>query len=107
MFGDHMEWFAIRSLYLFGIDEFGNNVFEERIVSICAKDFTQAHIKGRLEAEEYASNNKFEMHSEQLVYKQDGKQLIDGYELWSVLYQSKLTLNNFYKSHYLKYVYTP
>ena len=70
-----------------------------------AESFEEAHEKGKSESELYAKENDFDVHSEQLVYKQDGKQLLDGYELWSELYQAPLDLESFYKEHYLKHAY--
>jgi hypothetical protein len=102
-----MTWFAVRTIYLFGTTEDNQNVYEERIVSIEANNFEEAHSKGREEAEEYCDGNGFDMHPEQLVYKQDGSSLIDNYELWSNLYQSSLNISDFYQEHYEKYLYTP
>ncbi|MDG9671417.1 DUF4288 domain-containing protein [Hahella sp. CR1] len=102
-----MNWYAVRNIYHFGVKKSGANVFEERIVCIYAKDFEEAHKKGKEESEAYALENEFEAHNEQHAYKQDGKKLIDGYELWSELYESDLSLDEFYKEHYLKYMYAP
>ncbi|MDH5712258.1 MAG: DUF4288 domain-containing protein, partial [Gammaproteobacteria bacterium] len=100
-------WFAIRSVYQFGIKENGLNVFEERIVCFKAKDFDEAHIKADAESEKYANENDFIVHPEQIGYKQDGNPLMDGYELWSELFESSKSLEDFYQDRYKKYEYNP
>ncbi|WP_431687862.1 DUF4288 domain-containing protein [Hahella sp. NBU794] len=102
-----MSWYAVKSLYHFGIKESGKNIYEERIVCFKAKSFDSAHAKALKEAEKYAKDCNFELHPEQSAYKQDGKKLRNGYEIWSVLYESDLDLEAFYNEHYLKYDYNP
>jgi len=100
-----MEWIAIRSVYHFGVNKNGINIFEERVVVFEARDFKEAHLKAEKEAENYSKNNGFIVHHEQLAYKQDGSTLIDGYEVWSALYEAPLSLYQFYEEHYDKYLY--
>ena len=100
-----MEWIAIRSIYLFGVSTKGINIFEERIVVFRSDDFKEAHTKAEKEAETYAKENDFILHSEQVAYKQDGLELIDSYEVWSELFEADLTLNEFYQDRYTKYLY--
>lgn len=100
-----MGWYAVRNLYHFGTKENGRNIFEERIVCIEANDFEEANRKASEESAAYAKENNFEAHSEQVTYKQDGEPLIDGYELWSVLYESDKSLEMFYKDFYERYEY--
>jgi len=102
-----MEWFGVRSLFLFGVNSQGINVFEERVVVFEASSFEEAHGKAELEAEDYAKENEFEVHSEQVGYKQDGETLIDGYEVWSALYEADMSLEQFYKERYEKFTYHP
>ncbi len=102
-----MGWYAVRSVYHFGTKEDGKNTFEERIVCFEASDFEEANTKAINESKEYAADNGFEVHDEQLTYKQDGESLIDGYELWSELYESDQSLNEFYEDRYKKYIYHP
>jgi hypothetical protein len=102
-----MEWFAIRSVYKFGETSSGKNIFEERVVCFEAKNLELAHKKAEEEAESYAADNEFDVHDEQVGYRQDGDNLIDGYEVWSELFESDLTLNEFYNERYSKYVYHP
>jgi hypothetical protein len=85
----------------------GLNIYEERIVCIEAETFEDAHNKAIKEAEEYTDCNGFEMYHEQVCYEQDGEKIIDGYEVWSELFQSNQNLDEFYKERYLKYVYEP
>jgi len=42
-----------------------------------------------------------------MAYQQDGDALIDGYELYSQLFQSKESLQQFYQSRYGRYRYVP
>lgn len=102
-----MEWIAIRSVYHFGVNSKGINVFEERVVVFEASDFEDAHKKAENEAKLYAQENEFVLHSEQVGYKQDGEQLLDGYEVWSELFEANLSLEQFYKERYEKYLYHP
>lgn len=102
-----MGWFAARNVYHFGIKDNGLNIFEERIVCFEASNFDEAHAKAAKESKDYAIDHGFDSHSEQELYKQDGELLIDGYELWSVLYESNKSLNEFYEDHYEKYRYNP
>jgi len=103
-----MEWFAVRNIYHCGTNKNNNkNIFEERIVCFYVLDTDEAHARGAIESEEYAHCNNFKSIPEQLVYKQDGEKLIDGYELWSELYESDLTLEGFYMARYTKYIYNP
>ncbi|OMH38249.1 DUF4288 domain-containing protein [Motiliproteus sp. MSK22-1] len=102
-----MDWFSVRNVYHFGTTETGDNIFEERVVCFKAKDFSDAHEKGKKESATYALENGFIAYDEQLVYKQDGEELIDCYEVWSELFQSPLDLDSFYREHYLKHLYVP
>ena len=102
-----MPWDAIRSLYHFGTKSDGTNVFEERIVGIEATDFDAAHRKGEAESKEYAEATGFSVHPDQMAYEQDGKTLIDGYELWSELFESSKDLDTFWQERYEQYLYHP
>ncbi|WP_444902868.1 DUF4288 domain-containing protein [Microbulbifer sp. CnH-101-E] len=102
-----MNWYGARSVYHFGVNSEGLNIFEERVVCIKADSFKKAHSRARKEAEEYAESNGFDMHPEQVCYKQDGDKLIKNYEVWSELFQSNMNLESFYQERYLKYLYVP
>lgn len=102
-----MPWYAIRTIYLFGSKSDGSNVFEERVVAVEAATRDEAHEKGRLEAEQYARDNDVVPHPEQSGYEQDGEALIDNYELWSELFEAKLSLEEFYDQRYSAYEYSP
>lgn len=102
-----MKWFAVRSLYKFGVKKDGKNIFEERIVCFGAPDFDVAATRAREEAETYAKDNDFELHEEQLVYKQDGESLIDCYEVWSELYESYESIHVFFDAKYRRFLYEP
>jgi len=105
-----MNWYAIRSIFHFGKKENGLNIFEERIVVFCGKDKMEAFDKSEKETTVYANNeaNKdFAVHSDMELYQQDGDPLIDGYEVWSQLFESTESLDDFFKNRYKKYEYHP
>lgn len=102
-----MAWFGVRSVYLFGRKSDGTNVFEERIVCIEADTGDAALEKSRAESERYAASNGLEVHPERVGYRQDGDRLIDGYEVWSTLFESRQSLADFYEDRYVKYDYEP
>ncbi|MDH1262925.1 hypothetical protein [Pseudomonas sp. GD03944] len=102
-----MPWYAVRNVYLFGKKNDGKNIFEERIVCFEAPNFETAHLKGAQESAEYAECCGFVSHSEQFCFLQDGEDLIDGYEVWSELYESNKNLATFYADRYSSYEYIP
>lgn len=102
-----MPWYAIRTVYHFGVKGDGTNVFEERIVSFEASDWPEAHAKAEAESDTYAKDRDLSVHPERSGYEQDGEPLIDGYEIWSELFESPLSLENFYTERYAKYEYHP
>lgn len=102
-----MAWYAIRSLYHFGTKADDTHVFEERIVCFEAASAEIAHAKAAEESQQYAKDHGFVAHPEQVGYQQDGNVLIDGYELWSELFESKESLAEFWVSRYEKYTYRP
>jgi Domain of unknown function (DUF4288) len=103
------RWFGIRTIFLWGKRKNdGLNVFEERVVVFSADTVEDALAKAEREAEEYAAANRMEaQHGLQVAYYQDGDPLIDGYEVWSELYQSSENLESFVQSRYEKYNYHP
>ena len=102
-----MSWYAVRTVYAFGTKDDGLNVYEERIVAFEASRWYDALAKAREEAVAYALEQDFEAHPDQVGYEQDGSPLIDGYEVWSQLFESSLELEEFYRSRYLTYGYNP
>lgn len=102
-----MSWFAIRTIYHFGVKSDGRNIFEERIVAFEAESWDEAHEKAEAEAEQYAEANDFVAHPDQVGYEQDGERLVDGYEIWSELYESPLSLEAFHAERYERYEYEP
>jgi hypothetical protein len=101
------RWFGVRSIYLFGKKKDGTNVYEERVVVFSAQDFAEAHRKAEAESEEYAKFNKLISHADQMAYEQDGDRLVDGYEVWSELFESADDLETFYQKRYGQYAYHP
>ena len=95
--------YAIRTVHLFGVKADGANVFEKRVISFEAESPDQAHEKVSTELNQYARDNGMEAHPEQVAHFQDGEALIDGYELWSELYNSRRPLAAFYESRYSAY----
>jgi len=102
-----MPWFAIRTVYYFGTKADGINVFEERVVSFEAANAEEAHQKADAESDAYAQENNLVAHPEQSGYQQDGEPQIDGYEIWSELFESRQSLEQFYESRYTAYLYAP
>nr|WP_315487440.1 hypothetical protein [uncultured Undibacterium sp.] len=102
-----MAWYGIRNIYHFGVKSDGVNIFEERIVCFEANSEEEAHIKGLKEANEYALSNDFEVGLEQYAYMQDGDALIDGYEVYSQLFESTQSLEEFYANRYERYQHYP
>lgn len=102
-----MAWFGVRSVYLFGRKSDGTNVFEERIVCFKAGSADEALERGRVESERYAADNGMEAFPVRESYEQDGDSLIDGYEVWSVLLESRDSLADFFADRYAKYDYRP
>jgi hypothetical protein len=100
-------WFGIRTIYLFGRKRDGTNIFEERVVAFSGRTVAQAFAKARQEADKYARDLKLKRHPQQVVYEQDGDPLIDGYEVWSELYESRETIRLFVKNRYDRYQYHP
>jgi hypothetical protein len=103
-----MPWYAIRTVYLFGQKPDGvTNVFEERVVAFEAASWDEANAKGDAESTAYAEVNGFEAHPEQSGYEQDGAALVDGYEVWSELFEAPLGLDEFYARRYEAYAFEP
>jgi hypothetical protein len=102
-----MRWFAVRSVHLCKRKRDGTNIFEERVVCFKAKSFDHAFLKAEREADRYAAAAKFKVHGVQMAYEQDSDALIDGYEVWSVMLQSRKSLSAFYAARYAVYDYEP
>lgn len=102
-----MPWYAVRTVYAFGVKDDGMNVYEERIVAFEASTWDGALAKAGDEAAAYALDQDLEAHPDQVGYEQDGRSLIDGYEVWSQLFESSLGLQEFYRSRYSTYEYSP
>jgi hypothetical protein len=101
------SWFAVRSLFHFGVENDGANIFEECIVVFSGENYDEAFQKAEKESERYAKTNNFAVHPHMESYQQDGDDLIDGYEVWSEMYQSRLSLAEFFVERYEKYEYVP
>lgn len=102
--GAERGWFAIRQLFHFGMAEDGQNIFEERVVCFAGTE-AEAYAKAQMEADEYADFHGFVVHSQMDGYRQDDEPLVDGYEVWSMLYESSLSLDEFYAEHYRRFEY--
>lgn len=101
------RWYGIRSIYLFGRKKDGTNVFEERVVVFSGINVKQAFDKAQKEAENYAKILNLKRHPQMAAYEQDGDDLIDGYEVWSLLYEKRENLRSFFKRRYDNYAYHP
>ena len=102
-----MAWYAVRQLFHFGVTSAGSNVFEERIVCFEAATEDEAYEKAEREADEYAEFHGFIAHSRMDAYLQDDEPLIEAYEVWSELYVSPLSLDDFYAARYELVAYRP
>jgi hypothetical protein len=102
-----MGWYAVRTVYHFGSKSDGTNIFEERIVAFQAASFEKAHQKADAEAAEYEQHHGFTAHQDQMSYEQDGDELIDGYEIWSQLFEARLSLTEFYAERYARFDHHP
>jgi hypothetical protein len=104
---DPMAWYAIRTVYLFGQKPDGTNVFEERIVAFDAASWDEANAKGDAESTAYADANGFEAHPEQAGYELEAGTPVDGGEVWSELYEARLSLADFHRRRYAEYAFVP
>jgi hypothetical protein len=102
-----MEWFAVRSVFKFGEKSDGKTIYEERIVGFNGANIHDALAKAEAESEQYANESGFQLVGDLMAYQQDGEPLIDGYELFSQLFESKESPEGFYQSRYARYTYTP
>jgi len=100
-----VPWYAIRTVYHFGVKSDGTNVFEERVVCFNAESWGEAHLRAELESEHYEKQNNVVAHPEQSGYEQDGENLVDEYEVWSELFESTSELSEFYAQRYGRYEY--
>ncbi len=98
-------WFGVRAVYLFGKKKDGTNIFEERIVVFSGSTADEALGKAEQEADAYARQHQMLRHSTLEAYEQDGDPLIDGYEVWSELFESPEDLQSFVASKYERYDY--
>lgn len=102
-----VSWYAIRTIYHFDAKADGTNVFEERVVCFEASDWPEAHAKARAESAAYCEAGGFVAHPVTVGYEQDGEKLIDGYEIWSQLFEAKISLQDFFTERYAKYEHHP
>ncbi len=102
-----MAWYAIRTVYHFGVKNDGTNIFEERIVCFRADSDELAHDRARQEADEYASEHGLVAHNDQSGYRLDDGDLVDGFEVWSECFESRLSLDAFVRDRYRRFDYAP
>ena len=102
-----VKWFGIRSVFFFGKKKDGTNVFEERVVVFSANTEEEVFAKAGDEAKQYASAHDMQWHPWQIAFEQEGRPLIDGYEVWSELYESSEDFQTFVKSRYEHYEFHP
>ena len=104
-----MDWFAVRYVLSFDRKPNGVNVYEERIVGFQAASGPEAIERAIAESEEYAASfaRPVRVHDHFEAYLQDGEDLIDGYELWSQLFESRLGLDEFFEARYAAFQYRP
>ena len=102
-----MPWYAVRTIYHFGAKSNGKNLFEERVVCFEASDWPEPIQKQKKNPPLTPQKITSSPSPEHSGYEQDGKALIDRYELWSELFESTKTLEEFYANRYGKYEYHP
>lgn len=102
-----IDWFGIRTVYHFGKKNDGTNVYEERVCIFSGENDDEAFEKARREADGYAKDLNLIWHFQQEAYIQDGNPLIDGYEVFSELFEFDGDLKTFYEERYTRYTYTP
>jgi hypothetical protein len=102
-----MPWYSIRSVYHFGTKMNGVRIFEERIVSLEAASWEEAHEKGDHESALYAAHRGLECHPEKEAYQQDDNAQVSGHEVWSTLFESDMDLAAFFAERYTRFDYTP
>ena len=102
-----MPWFAVRSVFKFGEKSNGKSIYEERIVCFNSGDVDEALAKAESESEAYAKTLGFYVVGDLMAYEQDGEALIDGYELFSQLFESEAAPEEFYRDRYADYRYIP
>jgi hypothetical protein len=98
-------WFGIRSVFFWGTRADGMNIFEERTCVFSGASIDDAFVKSEKEADAYADFIGAVCHSWQEAYYQDGDALIDGYEVWSQLFEFKGDLEEFYQLRYARFEY--
>src|SRR5262245_58935098 len=102
-----MEWFAVRSVFRFGEKSDGTTIYEERIVGFSGANVRDALAKAEAESEQYAKDGGFKLVGDLMAYQQDGEPLIDGYELFSQLFESDQAPEDFFQIRYTRYLYVP
>jgi hypothetical protein len=93
-------WFGVRSLFLFGKKQDGTNIIEERIVVYSGQDWEDVFAKAEQADAAYIRDSAMMVHPWREAYEQDGDALIDGYEVWSTLYETPSSLDEFVHQHY-------
>ncbi|GGA29511.1 DUF4288 domain-containing protein [Dyella nitratireducens] len=102
-----MAWYGIRTIYQWGEKSDGTSIFEERIVVFEATSSDEAHAKASTEAKAYSGGTAWIAYPEQVGYEQDGKPLVDAYEVWSELFEGSCSLDEFYAQRYSRFLYHP
>ena len=103
----NLNWLGIRTVYHFGTKLDGTNVFEERVCVFSGKTDAEAFKKAQKEADDYAQFGRFVSHPVLEAYLLDGDSFIDGYEVWSELFEFKGGLDAFVKERYERFRYDP
>ena len=98
-------WFGIRSVFFWGTRADGMNIFEERICVFSGASIDDAFAKSEKEADAYAEFIGAICHPWQEAFYQDGDALIDGYEVWSEMFEFNGDLEAFFQSRYAKFDY--
>ena len=107
-----MSWYGIRTIYHFGKKKDGRNLFEERVTIFSGKTSDEAFAKAHAEAETYAKQLKLDWHPVQESYLLDDfldgpAPKIEGYDVWSQVFEFDGDLRSFMQARYERYFYHP
>ena len=72
-----------------------------------AANSDEALARAASESDQYTADSGLEVFPEWRGYEQDGDALVDGYEVWSTLFEARMSLEEFYAARYAKFDHHP
>lgn len=112
-------WYGIRTIYHFGKKKDGKNLFEERVCVFSGKTSDEAFAKAQAEAATYSKHLnesqhlQLEWHPVQESYLLDdfldepSPVIVEGYEVWSDVFEFDGDLAAFVQARYERFHYHP